>query len=98
LASEHHALHGVTGPKACGKERREMKTTVIHLEGIESVLAAPGVEQKLCRHPGIHKVETNFVTGIAAAYHDKSVTLAAIKQCVADYGSQQLRILSEKEL
>ena len=65
-----------------------MKTTVVHLEGIESILSTAGVEKKMCQHPGIHKVETNFMTGKATAYHDESVMLAAIKQCVADYGSQ----------
>lgn len=63
-----------------------MKTTVVHLEGIESVLSANGVEKKMCRHSGIHKVEANFMTGTATVYHDDSVTLAEIKQCVADCG------------
>ncbi len=65
-----------------------MKTTVIHLEGIETPLASAGVEKKMCQHPGIHKVETNFMTGTATVYHDDSVTLAEIKQCVADCGYQ----------
>ncbi len=63
-----------------------MKTTVIHLEGIETPLASAGVEKKMCQYPGIHKVETNFMTGTATVYHDDSVTLAEIKQCVADCG------------
>ncbi|MBI2758478.1 MAG: cadmium-translocating P-type ATPase [Chloroflexi bacterium] len=63
-----------------------MKTTVIHLAGIETPLASAGVEKKMCKHPGIHKVETNFMTGTATVYHDDSVTLAEIKQCVADCG------------
>ncbi len=65
-----------------------MKTTVIKLEGIESVLSPAGVEKKMCHHPGIHKVETNFMTGTATVYHDDAVTLAEIKQCVADCGYQ----------
>ena len=63
-----------------------MKTTVIKLEGIESVLSPAGVEKKMCQHPGIHKVETNFMTGTATVYHDDSVTLAEIKKCVTDCG------------
>lgn len=63
-----------------------MKTTVVHLAGIETPLASAGVEKKMCKHPGIHKVETNFMTGTATVYHDDSVTLAEIKQCVADCG------------
>jgi len=63
-----------------------MKTTVIKLEGIESVLSPAGVEKKMCQHPGIHKVETNFMTGMATVYHDDSVTLAEIKKCVTDCG------------
>ena len=63
-----------------------MKTTVIHLEGIKSILSPAGVEKKMCKHPGIHKVESNYMTGSATVYHDDSVTLAEIKQCVADCG------------
>jgi hypothetical protein len=37
-----------------------MRTTVIKLEGIESVLSPAGVEKHMCTLPGIHKVETNF--------------------------------------
>src|SRR5512135_1881821 len=65
---------------------KDMKTTVIHLEGIESMLSPAGVEKHMCHHAGIHKVETNFMTGTATVYHDDSVTLAEIKQCVADCG------------
>jgi hypothetical protein len=54
----------------------QMKPTVIKLEGIESVLAPAGVEKRLCKHPRIHKVETNFMTGTATVYHDESVALA----------------------
>jgi Cu2+-exporting ATPase len=63
-----------------------MKTTVVNLEGIESVLSCAGVEKKMCQRPGIHKVETNFMTGTATVYHDESVTLAEIKRCVAECG------------
>ena len=63
-----------------------MKTTVIDIEGIESVLSPAGVEKKMCQHPGIHKVETHFMTSTATVYHDDSVTLPEIKQCVADCG------------
>src|SRR5512135_661548 len=63
-----------------------MKTTVIKLEGINSVLSPAGVEKHMCTHAGIHKVETNFMTGTATVYHDDSVTLAEIKQCIADCG------------
>ena len=63
-----------------------MKTTIVDIEGIESVLSPAGVENKMCQHPGIHKVEMNFMTSKATVYHDDSVTLAEIKQCVADCG------------
>jgi hypothetical protein len=39
-----------------------MKTTVINLEGIESVLSPAGIEKHLCKRSGIHSVETNFMT------------------------------------
>src|SRR5512145_2528474 len=65
-----------------------MKATVVHLAGIETPLAPAGVEKKMCQHPGIHKVETHFMSGTATVYHDDSVTLAEIKQCVANCGYQ----------
>ncbi|MEW5959494.1 MAG: heavy metal translocating P-type ATPase [Chloroflexota bacterium] len=63
-----------------------MKATVINLEGIESVLSPAGVEKQLCKRPGIHKVETNFMSGTATVYHDESVTLAEIKHYVVECG------------
>jgi len=63
-----------------------MKTTVINLEGIESVLSAAGVEKQLCKRSGIHSVETNFMTGTATVHHDASVTMSEIKGFVADCG------------
>src|SRR3990172_4741996 len=63
-----------------------MKTTVIKLEGVESVLSTGGVEKRMCTHAGIHKVETNFMTGTATVYHDESVSLEEIKRCVAECG------------
>ena len=63
-----------------------MKTTVIKLEGIESVLSPAGMEKHMCMMPGIHKVETNFMTGTATVYHDESVSLEEIKRCVAECG------------
>jgi P-type Cu2+ transporter len=67
-------------------KKKLMKTTVINLEGTESVLSPAGVEKQLCKHPGIHKVETNFMTGTATVYHDESMTLAEIKRYVAECG------------
>jgi len=63
-----------------------MKTTVINLEGIESVLSPRGVEKRLCQHPGIHKVESNFMTSTATVEHDESVTLEEIKRFVVECG------------
>jgi P-type Cu2+ transporter len=63
-----------------------MKTTVINLEGIESVLSPAGVEKQLCKRSGIHSVETNFMPGTATVRHDASVTLSEIKGFVADCG------------
>ena len=63
-----------------------MKTTVINIEGIDSVLAPAGVEKHMCTLPGIHRVETNFLTGTAAVVHDESVSIEEIKRCVAECG------------
>lgn len=63
-----------------------MKTTIIKIEGVESVLSPAGIEKQMCTLPGIHKVETNFMTGTATVYHEDSVTMAEIKNCVAACG------------
>ncbi|MBI3760807.1 MAG: copper-translocating P-type ATPase [Chloroflexi bacterium] len=63
-----------------------MKTSVINLEGIESVLSCAGVEKRLKAHPGIHHVEANFMTGTAVVHHDEAVTLGEIKRLVAECG------------
>ena len=63
-----------------------MKTTVINLEGIESVLSPRGIEKHLCQHTGIHKVESNFMTSTATVDHDESVTLEEIKRFVIACG------------
>ena len=63
-----------------------MKTTVIKIIGIDSVLAPAGVEKHMCTLPGIHQVETNFMTGTATVIHDESVSIEEIKRCVAECG------------
>jgi Cu2+-exporting ATPase len=63
-----------------------MKSTVVKLENIDSVLSPAGVEKHMCTLPGIHKVETNFMTGTATVYHDESVSLEDIKSCIAHCG------------
>jgi len=63
-----------------------MKITVVKLEGVDSVLSPAGVEKHMCTLPGIHKVETNFMTGTATVHHDDSVSLEDIKRCIAHCG------------
>ncbi|MCE7988530.1 MAG: Cu(2+)-exporting ATPase [Caldilinea sp. CFX5] len=63
-----------------------MKTTVVTIENFTSMLSPLGVEKQLCRHPGIHKVESNFMTSTATVYHDESVTLDEINHIIAECG------------
>ncbi|HKY83537.1 MAG TPA: heavy metal translocating P-type ATPase [Anaerolineales bacterium] len=63
-----------------------MKTTVIRIDGIHSVLSPAGVEKRLSAHPGIHHVETNYLTGTAVVHHDDMVSLAELKRLVAECG------------
>jgi Cu2+-exporting ATPase len=49
-----------------------MKTTVVKNDDIESVLSPAGIEKHMCTLPGIHNVETNFMTGTATVYHEDS--------------------------
>lgn len=63
-----------------------MKTTVVEVEGLLSVLSAGGVEKRLARLPGVSNVEVNFVAGNAAVTYDETVTglekmKAAIFEC-----------------
>jgi Cu2+-exporting ATPase len=63
-----------------------MKTTVVNVTGFESILSPLGVEKSLCKYPGIHKVETNFMSGTVTVEHDDSVTLGEIQQHIEECG------------
>jgi len=64
-----------------------MKTTVIEVAGLVSVLSARGVEKRLARLPGVRKAEVNYVAGSATVvYDEKRTDLKAIKAKVAECG------------
>lgn len=50
-----------------------MKTSVIEVGGMLSVLSAQGVEKRLMKMPGIEKAEVNYVGGSATANYDENV-------------------------
>ena len=64
-----------------------MRTTVIEVAGLVSVLSARGVEKRLARLPGVRKAEVNYVAGSATVVYDETRTdLKAIKAKVAECG------------
>jgi len=64
-----------------------MMTRVICIYGMLSVGDGPVVENGLCRHPGIYRVEANCINCTATVYYDESViTLADIEKLVEDIG------------
>jgi len=64
-----------------------MKTTVIEVGGLLSVLSARGVEKRLRRLSGVRNVEVNYVSGSATVSYDEARTdLKAIKAKVRECG------------
>ena len=68
-------------------QAKTMKTTVIEVAGLLSLLSAAGVEKQLRRLPGVGKAEVNYVAGSATMIYDESqIDLAAIKKRVHECG------------
>ncbi len=64
-----------------------MKTSVIDISGLFSVLSARGVEKQLAKLPGVHKAEVNYVAGSATVEYDETVVdLKTIKARVHECG------------
>ncbi|MEA3274086.1 MAG: heavy metal translocating P-type ATPase [Pseudomonadota bacterium] len=64
-----------------------MKTSIIDVQGLLSVLSARGVEKQLVRLPGVTRAEVNYVAGSATVKYDETVTdLNAIKGRVRECG------------
>ncbi len=64
-----------------------MKTSVIEIGGLLSVLSARGVEKQLARLPGVRKAEVNYVAGSATVTYDETaVDLKTIKARVHECG------------
>ncbi len=66
-----------------------MKTVVIFVDGMMSVCDGFGVEKRLRQHPGVRRVEANFLSGTATVkYEEGQVTLAELQRLVSDCGYQ----------
>ena len=64
-----------------------MKTAIVEVIGLVSVLSARGVEKQLTRIPGVRKAEVNYVAGSATVVYDETrVDLKAIGAKVAECG------------
>ncbi len=64
-----------------------MKTSIIEVQGLLSVLSARGVEKQLLKLPGVRKVEVNYVAGSATVvYDDTMIDIKAIKARVHECG------------
>ena len=63
-----------------------MKTSVIEVSGMLSVLSGRGVEKRLARMAGVKKVEVNYVSGSATVVYDEAVAdldtiMAMVREC-----------------
>ncbi|TDF62556.1 cation-translocating P-type ATPase [Cupriavidus sp. L7L] len=64
-----------------------MKTSIIEVGGMLSVLSARGVEKQLARVPGVVKAEVNCVTGSTTVEYDEAITsLSHIKAKLGECG------------
>jgi len=64
-----------------------MKTSIIEVGGLLSVLSARGVEKQLARLPGVVRAEVNCVSGSTTVEYDDTVTsLSAIKAKLDECG------------
>ncbi|HZP94620.1 MAG TPA: heavy metal translocating P-type ATPase [Burkholderiales bacterium] len=64
-----------------------MKTSTVEVGGLLSALSASGVDKRLMRLPGVHRVQANYVAGSATVTYDENVTdLKTIKAAIRDCG------------
>ena len=64
-----------------------MKTSIIEVSGMLSVLSARGVEKQVARLPGVTRVEANYAAGSATVVYDETrLDLKTIKALVRDCG------------
>ena len=64
-----------------------MKTSIIYVTGMLSVLDALGVEKRLKRLPAVVRAEANFLSGTSTIeYHENQITLAALQELVSECG------------
>ena len=64
-----------------------MKTSIVEVGGLVSVLSARGVEKQLAKLPGVRKAEVNYVAGSATVAYDEAVVdLKTIKARIHECG------------
>ncbi|MDZ4811427.1 MAG: heavy-metal-associated domain-containing protein, partial [Pseudomonadota bacterium] len=66
-----------------------MKTSVIAVHDMLSVLSVPGVEKRIAQVPGVHSVTVNFAAGSATVRYDETrLSVADIKPAVRHMAQQ----------
>ncbi|HLC02926.1 MAG TPA: heavy metal translocating P-type ATPase [Anaerolineales bacterium] len=64
-----------------------MREAILCVHGMLSVMDSRGVEKKLLQKPGIHQVESNYLSCTATVHYDETaVSLAEIKALVGECG------------
>jgi len=64
-----------------------MKTALVEVEGLLSVLSAEGVRKQLQKVPGVHDAEVNYVAQTATVHYDgQRVTVEDIRKRVVECG------------
>ncbi len=67
--------------------RPHMKTSIIEVGGLLSVLSARGVEKQVARLPGVERVEVNYAAGSATVvYDERRLDLKTLKARVRECG------------
>jgi Cu2+-exporting ATPase len=64
-----------------------MKTSILEVDGLLSVLSARGVEKQLAKLPGVGKAEVNYIAGsTTVTYDETAIDLQAIKTRIHECG------------
>lgn len=64
-----------------------MKTVIVYVDGLFSVCDGLGVEKRVTRHPGVRRVEANFLSGTATVeYDERQVSVNDVVRMIRECG------------
>jgi len=68
-----------------------MKTSIVEIGGLLSVLSARGVEKQLSKLPGVERVEVNYVASSATVVYDWASPVPCGSRCASVWQSCRRR-------